>query len=137
MAEISITQQSPRGRGKIERFFRTLNQLFASAQPGYAIAGKASSAPSLTLSELDDRLRRFLIEGYNQRRHRDTGQTPRRRWNQHGFVARLPDSLEDLDLLLFTVAKPRVVHRDGIRFSGHRYLDTTLAGYIGEAVTIR
>ena len=52
-------------------------------------------------------------------------------------MARLPDSLEELDLLLATVAKSRVVHRDGIRFSGHRYLDTTLAGYIGEAVTIR
>ena len=36
-----------------------------------------------------------------------------------------------------TVAKPRVVHRDGIRFTGYRYVDTTLAGYIGEAVTIR
>jgi len=35
------------------------------------------------------------------------------------------------------VAAPRVVHRDGIRFQGVRYLDPTLAAYVGERVTIR
>jgi putative transposase len=29
------------------------------------------------------------------------------------------------------------VHRDGIHFQGLRYLDPTLAAYVGEAVTIR
>ncbi len=127
----------PRGRGKIERFFRTLNQLFASTQPGYITEARPATAPTLTLSELDERLRRFLVNDYNDRPHREIGQTPRQRWNQHSFMPRLPDSLEDLDLLLATVAKPRIVHRDGIRFSGHRYFDTTLAGYIGDTVTIR
>ena len=42
-----------------------------------------------------------------------------------------------LDLLLVMVAAPRVVHRDGIRFQGLRYLDPTLAPYVGEPVTIR
>ena len=49
----------------------------------------------------------------------------------------MPDSLEQLDLLLLTVARPRVVQRDGIRFAGQRYLDLTLADYVGEPVTIR
>ncbi len=127
----------PRGRGKIERFFRTVNQLFTSTQPGYTINGRPTSAPLLTLTELDERLRRFLIEDYNQRQHRETGQSPRQRWSEAEFLPRTPGSIEDLDLLLATVAKSRVVHRDGIRFAAHRYLDTTLAGYIGEAVTIR
>lgn len=35
------------------------------------------------------------------------------------------------------VAKPRVVHRDGIRFQGLRYMDPTLAAYVGKPVTIR
>ncbi len=39
--------------------------------------------------------------------------------------------------MLLTVAKPRVVHRDGIRFQGLRYLDLTLAAYVGEPVTVR
>jgi len=49
----------------------------------------------------------------------------------------MPDSLDDLDLLLLTVAKARTVRRDGIRFQGLRYIDPTLAAYVGEAVTIR
>src|SRR6478672_9763268 len=53
------------------------------------------------------------------------------------FLLRLPDSLEELDLLLLTVAKPRRVHPDGIHFQGFRYLDTTLAAYVGEDVIIR
>jgi len=35
------------------------------------------------------------------------------------------------------VAKTRRVHRDGIHFQGWRYLDLTLAAYVGEEVTIR
>ena len=49
----------------------------------------------------------------------------------------MPDSLEQLDLLLLTVAKPRKVRRDGIRFLGQRYMDPTLAAYVGESVVLR
>jgi putative transposase len=49
----------------------------------------------------------------------------------------MPDSLEDLDLLLVMVAKSRIVRRDGVHFQGLRYIDPTLAAYVGEAVTIR
>ena len=49
----------------------------------------------------------------------------------------MPDSLEQLDLLLLTVAKPRTIRRDGIWFQNLRYMDATLAAYIGERVTVR
>jgi putative transposase len=62
---------------------------------------------------------------------------PQRRWETGGFLPRLPDSLEQLDLLLLTVAKPRRVHPDGIHFQGFRYIDATLAAYVGEDVIIR
>ena len=52
-------------------------------------------------------------------------------------MPRMPDSAEQLDLLLLTVAKTRLVHQDGIRFQGHRYLDPTLAAYVKEEVLIR
>jgi putative transposase len=52
-------------------------------------------------------------------------------------VPRMPRSLEQLDLLLLTVAKTRRVKPDGIRFQGYRYLDPTLAGYVKEDVVIR
>jgi putative transposase len=41
---------APRGRGKIERFFATVNQLFLCAQPGYSPAGAAQGRLTLTLS---------------------------------------------------------------------------------------
>jgi putative transposase len=53
-----------------------------------------------------------------------------------GFLPRMPDSLEQLDLLLLT-ATARKVHPDGIRFQGLRYIDTTLAANIGESVMLR
>jgi putative transposase len=49
----------------------------------------------------------------------------------------MPESLEQLDLLLLTVTKGRRVQQDGIHFQGRHYLDTTLAAYVGEDVTIR
>ncbi len=49
----------------------------------------------------------------------------------------MPESLEQLDLLLLTVAKPRKLHPDGIHFQGLRYIDPVLAAYVGEDVIIR
>jgi putative transposase len=91
----------------------------------------------LTLPELDARLRTFLVETYHHQPHSETGVAPQARWESDGFLPRLPESLEQLDLLLLTVAKPRRVHQDGIHFQGFRYLDTTLAAYVGEDVIIR
>jgi putative transposase len=127
----------PRGRGRIERFFRTVNQLFLCTLPGYAPAGTGRVTPALTLSALEERLFAFLVEHYNQRVHGETGLAPQARWEQGGFLPRLPESLEQLDLLLLTVAKARQVRRDGIHFQGFRYLAPTLAAYIGEPVIIR
>jgi putative transposase len=138
MVLVFSTVGQPRGRGRIERFFATVNQLFLCTLPGYAPPGTPPPAePVLTLAELDDRLHRFLVEDYHQRIHGETGMSPQARWEVSGFLPRLPESAELLDLLLLTVAKARRVHRDGIHFQGLRYLDMTLAAYVGEEVTIR
>jgi putative transposase len=126
----------PRGRGRIERFFATVNQLFLSALPGYVAPGSPKVQPSLSLDELDTRLRTFLLEEYH-RHHSETKMAPLARWEAAGFLPRMPDSLEQLDLLLLTVAKGRKVRQDGIHFQGLRYMDATLAPYIGETVLIR
>lgn len=127
----------PRGRGRIERFFLTINQLFLSTLPGYAPARSPVPEPVLTLAELDDRLHRFIVDDYQQRRHSELGGAPQQRWEAGGFLPQLPESLEQLDLLLLTVPKARRVRQDGIHFQGFRYLDLTLAPYVGEDVTIR
>jgi putative transposase len=105
--------------------------------PGHLVHGKPSSAPALTLPQLDAALGRWITAVYHQRPHSETGQPPQQAWLGDGWLPRTTDSLEDLDLLLVMVATPRVVHRDGIRFQGLRYLDPTLAAYVGESVTIR
>jgi putative transposase len=127
----------PRGRGKIERFFATINQLFLCEQPGYTPPSTPPATPVLTLAQLQERLHAFLIDTYHQRIQGETKQAPQARWEQTGFLPHLPESLADLDVLLLTVAKPRKVRPDGIAFQGFRYLDPTLAAYVGEVVTIR
>lgn len=137
MGLVFSTGGRPRGRGRIERFFRTVNQLCVSTLPGYLAPGAQPPTPSLTLRELDVRLRTFFLDEYHERVHGETGARLQERWSAGGFLPRLPDSLEQLDLLLLTVAKARRVQQDGIRFEGFRYLDLTLAAYVGETVTIR
>jgi putative transposase len=124
----------PRGRGKIERFFLTLNQILLCELPGYT--KNKNVLPQLTLAELDALIRKFNIE-YNQSEHSQTGASPKSRWEQSGFLPNMPEHIEQLDLLLLTIVKPRKIMRDGIHFQGLRYLDTVLADYIGEPVIIR
>jgi putative transposase len=127
----------PRGRGKIERFFRTINQRLLCGLPGYTLAGVPPPQALFTLATFEAELRRFLLDQYHQWPHSETGEPPQARWERGGFLPRLPESLEQLDLLLLTVATNRKVHPDGIRFQGFRYLDPTLAAYVGEPVIIR
>jgi putative transposase len=132
-SQISI----PRGRGKIERFFRSVDQLLLQDTPGYAPKGSTGVKAMLTLAAFEQRFRTWLLEDYHQRVHEETGCKPAERWEAGGFLPRMPKSLEQLDLLLLTVAKTRRVQQDGIRFQGYRYLDPTLASYVKEEVVIR
>jgi len=61
----------------------------------------------------------------------------RRRGCASGWLPRMADLLEQLDLLLLIVAGRRGASRPGVSFDGQRYLDLMLAGYVGEHVTIR
>ena len=78
-----------------------------------------------------------MIREYLVTPHSVTGQAPQARWEAGGFLPQMPDSLERLDLLLLTVARTRRVQQDGIRFMGMRYIDLTLAAYVGEEVVLR
>jgi putative transposase len=79
----------------------------------------------------------FLLDVYHRRENAETKTPPTERWEANGFLPRMPDSLEQLDLLLIHVAKARQVRIDGIHFQNLRYISTTLAAYIGETVTLR
>jgi transposase InsO family protein len=69
----------PRGRGRIERFFQTVSQLCLGTLPGYAPPGTPPPTTMLTLVQLDARLNRFVVAGYHQRVHSETGMAPQAR----------------------------------------------------------
>ena len=78
-----------------------------------------------------------MLDVYHRRENAETKTPPVERREAIGFLPRMPDSLEQLDLLLIQVAKARQVRVDGIHFQSLRYISTTLAAYVGETVTLR
>lgn len=62
---------------------------------------------------------------------------PIEKWNHSDFLPTMPTSFTDLDLLLMTVKKNRIVRSDGIHLFGLRYLHQNLTAFIGEDVCIR
>ena len=131
------TVGKPRGRGKVERFFLSVNQLLLMNLSGYAPPKTKLPKATLTLSAFSELLETFIVEQYHHRIHGTTGQAPIKRWTSNSFLPHLPNSLEQLDLLLLTVPKQRMVRRDGIYFQNFRYIHTTLAGYVGESIIVR
>lgn len=127
----------PQGRGKVERLFGTINTELLPELPGHLVNGKAASTPTLSLAQLDREVGAFITGTYHARIHGEIGETPLDAWRGEGFLPRLPDSLEDLDLLLILHAEPRRVRRDGVRFQGLRYVAPTLAGFVSETVIVR
>ncbi len=127
----------PQGRGKIERLFGTFNTELLPELPGQLIEGEPATKPRLSLAELDREIGAFIGGTYHDRVHREIGARPLDAWRGKGFLPRLPESLEELDLLLVMHAAPRRVRRDGVHFQGLRYIAPTLAAFVGEPVTVR
>jgi putative transposase len=135
MRLIFSTPGKPQGRGKIERFFRTVNEMFLCDLEGYTRRGRRK--PELTIDQLEQRFRAFLVEVYQRTPVAEAELSPSAKWEEGGFLPRIPASLEQLDLLLIEELRPRKVRRDGIHFQGFRYISLTLAAYVGEDVTVR
>lgn len=128
----------PCGRGKIERFFETVDDMFLCELDGFCPEGEAPPRIGLlTLPRFEVLFREWLLETYLPRTHGETKQAPSDRWEAGTFVPRMPDTVERLDLLLLTEARTRKVGRDGIRFANNRYVDLTLGPFVGEDVVIR
>ncbi|GAA1801082.1 Mu transposase C-terminal domain-containing protein [Nostocoides veronense] len=127
----------PQGRGKVERFFGTVNTELLTTLPGHLHHGAGRwPAPALSLADLDGVVGAFVLD-YNDRTHSELGISPRAAWIADGWLPRTPDSLQALDGLLLSVARSRTVRRDGVHFQGLRYVSPTLAGFVGRPVVIR
>jgi len=59
------TPGKPQGRGRIERFFRTVNEMSLCELDGYI--RRKRHKPSLSLEQFEDLFRTFLLETYHRR----------------------------------------------------------------------
>src|SRR2546423_4459754 len=64
---VHSTAGQPQGRGKIERFFSTVNQLLLSTLPGHLVHGRPATPPKVTLAQLDEALQAFIVGDYHFR----------------------------------------------------------------------
>ena len=102
----------PEGRGKIERFFRSVREQFlANLDP----------RRTLSLPELDQRLGAWIEQVYHLSQHSGLGTTPLLRWQRDiEHIRQLPPSTDLHRLFFYRVA--RVVRRDSpFLLRGHFY----------------
>jgi hypothetical protein len=127
VALIHARPYHPQGKGKIERFFKTLRARLLT---------RLGPADTASLAALNRRLAAWIEGEYRRTPHRGLeGRTPLERWALTGEAVRLPEpGLDPEDLFLFEakrkVQKDRTVSLDGAVYE----VDAAL---VGETVTLR
>jgi transposase InsO family protein len=107
IALVHARPYKPQGKGKIERYFRSVREDFLTGFNGR------------NLEDLNDAFSKWLREVYHERRHRSTGQTPFERFtSKMECLRQAPDNLRDhfRKLARRRVAKDRTVVLHGRLF---------------------
>ena len=127
IALIHARPYHPQGKGKIERFFRTVR-----AQ----VLTRLSPEDSQSLSALNRRLAAWIEGEYHHTPHRGlAGLTPLERWAQTAEGVRFPEPGLDLGDLFLCEAKRKVQKDRTVSLNGVVYeVDAAL---VGETVTLR
>lgn len=122
-------------KGKIERFFRTLNQKLLHTLPGTTFGKQLQLADydpakhaSIDFEGLMEVLHIWIIDVYMQGEHRGIGMSPAQKWREsvNEFPPRWPASRRDLDINLGQIVE-RVIGKQGIEFKGLFYNSPELA----------
>jgi transposase InsO family protein len=127
VALIHARPYQPQGKGKLERWFRTVRaQLIARLVP----------EDTASVQALNRRLWAYVEGEYHQAAHRSlAGETPLERWAQVGQDVHFPEPDLDLDALFLFEATRRVQRDRTVSLNGVVYeVDAAL---IGEKVTLR
>lgn len=112
---------TPEGKGKIERWFKTLRTQFLPLLP-----------PSLSLAQLNEHLAKWINEHYHLRAHSSTGQTPLQRYLIH--IVLLRKAPADLHDYFRTLVRRKVDKDRTISLAGKLY--EAPLGLIGNTVTL-
>jgi len=106
IALIHATPYMPQGKGKIERFFRTVRSSFLSV------------STANTLTDLNDTFRAWLAD-YHQKKHSATGETPFARFTAHlECLRKAPDNIT---VHFRTCARRRVAKDRTVSLNGKLY----------------
>lgn len=141
-------RRTPRFKGAIERFLKTVNYSFAHQLPGNSFAKfhlRGEWDPQrdalITFAELRQLLEKWIVDVYAETLHKGIGTTPRRRWEDGAAVnpPRMPDSLADLQRRIGKTTL-RALRQTGIELNGVTYCGEALQPILrryGEGVRVR
>lgn len=108
---VFATPYAPEGKGKIERFFRTIKE---------ALYPEAMRADLQTLDELNTFFWGWLERAYHANKHSETQQTPLERWQAGAEHVRMPEPASLVDLFLWE--ETRLVDKSGcVQIGGNQY----------------
>ena len=120
---IHATPHRPQGKGKVERFFRTVREQFLVEVTDTTAADLAERgvSPAAALLELNALFTAWVESLYHHQVHSETGQTPLARWNEgwqaagHGPAMPAADALTEAFLWshLRTVTKTATISLHG------------------------
>lgn len=122
---IFATPYAPEGKGKIERWFKTVQSAF------YPEARRANVQ---TLDDLNTFFWGWLEESYHNREHSELKTTPRARWEAGVEGARFPTPGSLVDLFLWEESR-RVSKTGCIQLGGNRY--AVSEHLVGKEVDVR
>lgn len=132
-----LPPRSPQVKGRVERFFGTLNTRLWSTLPGYVSSSVKDRNPSvkavLTMDHLVQQYDMF-VEKYLHEIHSQLNMTPAAYWAENCYTE--PVDHRVLDVLLHEPVR-RKVTKQGINFNGVHYWHVDLATIVGEYVLIR
>lgn len=141
----------PNRKGKIERWFLTLDRGCLRILPGHMDGvGRTLGAAEkhvnllLTIPQLRKEIERWIVTDYHQQTHSETGRKPAEFWEETVRL-RLPESDDALHLMLLKSDQERRVLNTGISFKlgdsdkgrGRLYWAPELTYHIGERVRLR
>lgn len=127
--------KEPRYRGRVERFFRTLNDKLIHFLPGTTLSRidrssdyDASRAARVTPSQVNELLHKFMVDVYAPGFHRGLKDIPIEAWRRGVELhpLRLPASIKDLDILTCGGDR-RKIGRQGIEIFSLFYNSPELA----------
>jgi len=141
-------KRTPRFKGVVERYLKTVNYFFAHQLPGTSFARfyqrgdyDPQKAALLTFAEFKQIFEKWVLDVYAQTRHRGIDITPWARWQQGlaHYEPVLPEDLRSLQRRIGLVDE-RSLRHDGILLHGNYYNGEEVAPILrayGEGVKVR